>query len=441
MAFVDDYNPINFVNLPSETTPIDADNLNKMDKQIKKLTTFASTLSEERFVYGVHINGTDSNPKTRVRYLANAVGMIPAKMNYTSGTFDYGSWADAFFMPKPCRLKTNGQVDYYLNENDYSKKADGTASDITNVNYNGNAMMEWGDGTNLIWWKIEPDKGNPNSASLYVANYQADKDFKNLNFIDINGNEKAHFYTPIYNGSLDSNNKLRSISGQTVIKSKSASQEMAYARANGTGYEIEQYVDRLLINILLIIMSKSTDTQDVFGRGMNNETTNGEHFLLKTGTMNSKGLFWGENAGGAGVKVFGMENYYGNQCRRTVGLILANGTAKVKLSPSVKDGSSATNYNTDGTGYIEIPNSTPSGTNGGYIRDMLYTALGMFPTVITGSSSTYYPDGCQFNIAIIAFAIFGGTLGEGWHDGAFYVSLNDRAGSAGWFIGASLSYK
>lgn len=53
--------------------------------------------------------------------------------------------------------------------------------------------MEWGNGTDIIWWKIEPDKGNPNSASLYVANYQADKDFKNLNFIDINGNEKSHF--------------------------------------------------------------------------------------------------------------------------------------------------------------------------------------------------------------------------------------------------------
>lgn len=408
---------------------------------VESIKALGTKLSEGRIIYGVHINGADSNPKTRVRYLADAVGMTPAAMNFTSETFDYGSWANAFFMPKPCMLKTNGQVDYYLNENDLTKKIGGGASDIANIDYDGNAMMEWGNGTDIIWWKIVPDKGNSNSASLYVANYQADKDFKNLNFIDINGNEKAHFYTPIYNGSLDSNNKLRSISGQTVIKSKSASQEMAYARANGTGYEIEQYVDRLLINILLIIMGKSTDTQDVFGRGMNNETTNGEHFLLKTGTMNSKGLFWGETAGGAGVKVFGMENYYGNQCRRTVGLILANGTAKVKLSPSVKDGSSATNYNTDGTGYIEIPNSTPSGTNGGYIRDMLYTALGMFPTVITGSSSTYYPDGCQFNIAIIAFAIFGGTLSEGWHDGAFYVSLNDRAGSAGWFIGASLSYK
>lgn len=407
----------------------------------ESIKALGTKLSEGKVIYGVHINSADSNPKTRVRYLADAVGMTPASMNFTSGTFDYGSWANAFFMPKPCMLKTNGQVDYYLNENDLTKKIDGSASDVANVDYDGNAMMEWGNGTDIIWWKIEPDKGNPNSASLYVANYQADKDFKNLNFIDINGNEKSHFYTPIYNGSLDSNNKLRSISGQTVIKSKTASQEMTCARANGTGYEIEQYVDRLLINILLIIMGKSTDTQDVFGRGMNSELTYGEPFLLKTGTMNSKGLFWGENAGEAGVKVFGMENYYGNQYRRTVGLILANGTAKVKLSPSVKDGSSATNYNTDGTGYIEIPNSTPSGTSGGYIKDMLYTALGMFPTSITGSSSTYYPDGCEFQIAIIAFAIFGGTLSEGQHDGAFYVHLNADADSWGWYVGASLSYK
>lgn len=406
----------------------------------ESIKALGTKMSGGKVVYGVHINSGDSNPSTSVRYLADAAGMTPARMNYTTGKFEYGSWGNAFFLPRPCMLKTDGTVDYYLNENDYSKKADGTASDIANVNYDGNAMMEWGDGTNLIWWKIEPDKGNANSASLYVANYQADKDFKNLNFIDINGNEKSHFYTPIFNGSLDGNNKLRSISGQTVIKSKTASQEMTYARANGTGYEIEQYVDRLLINILLIIMGKSTDTQDVFGRGMS-ENAGDENLLLKTGTMNSKGLFWGENAGTAGVKVFGMENYYGNQWRRTVGLILANGIVKVKLSPSTKDGSKATNYNTDGTGYIEIPNSTPSGTSGGYIKDMLYTALGMFPTSIAGSSSTYYPDGCWFNNEIIAFALFGGHLYNGRLCGAFSVALAYGAGSAWWDIGASLSYK
>lgn len=407
---------------------------------VESIKALGTKLSEGRVIYGVHINSADSNPKTRVRYLADAVGMTPASMNFTSGTFDYGSWANAFFMPKPCMLKTNGQVDYYLNENDLTKKIDGSASDVANVDYDGNAMMEWGNGTDIIWWKIEPDKGNPNSVSLYVANYQADKDFKNLNFIDINGNEKAHFYTPIYNGSLDSNNKLRSISGRTVIKSKTASQEMAYARANGTGYEIEQYVDRLLINILLIIMGKSTDTQDVFGRGMS-ENAADENLLLKTGTMNGKGLFWGENAGKAGIKVFGMENYYGNQWRRTAGLILANGIAKVKLSPSTKDGSSATNYNTDGTGYIEIPNSTPSGTSGGYIKDMLYTALGMFPISITGSSSTYYSDSCQFNIAIIACALFGGNSRSSRFCGAFCINEDNVFDAAWWSVGTSLSYK
>lgn len=407
---------------------------------VESIKALGTKLSKGRVIYGVHINGADSNPKTRVRYLADAVGMTPASMNFTSGTFDYGSWVNAFFMPKPCMLKTNGQVDYYLNENDLTKKIDGTASDVANIDYDGNAMMEWGNGTDIIWWKIAPDKGNPNSASLYVANYQADKDFKNLNFIDINGNEKSHFYTPIYNGSLDSNNKLRSISGQTVIKLKSVSQEMTYARANGTGYEIEQYVDRLLINILLIIIGKSTDTQDVFGRGMS-ENASAENILLKTGTMNSKGLFWGENAGKAGVKVFGMENYWGNQWRRTAGLILANGIAKVKLSPSAKDGSSATNYNTDGTGYIEIPNSTPSGTSSGYIKDMLYTALGMFPISITGSSSTYYPDSCQFNIAIIALALFGGNSRGSRFCGAFCINEDNVIDAAWWSVGASLSYK
>jgi hypothetical protein len=59
--------------------------------------------------------------------------MTPAAMGSTS--FNYGSWKNAFFMPRPCMLKFDGTVDYYLNPNDYSKKEDGTASDITNFEY------------------------------------------------------------------------------------------------------------------------------------------------------------------------------------------------------------------------------------------------------------------------------------------------------------------
>ena len=407
---------------------------------VESIKALGTKLSGGKAVYGVHINSGDSSPSTAVTYLADAVGMAPAHMNYTTGQFEYGSWGDAFFLPRPCMLKTDGTVDYYLNESDYSKKADGTASDIANTSYDGNAMMEWGNGTDLIWWKIVPDKGNSNSASLYVANYQADDSFKCLNHYDIDGNVKAHFYTAIYNGSLDSNNKLRSISGQTVMKSKTASQEMSYASANGSGYYIEQFVDRLLINMLLIIMSKSLDTQTAFGSGMSNNSSD-ESLLLATGTMDNKGLFYGENTGKAGVKVFGMENYWGNQWRRTAGLLLVNGTIKTKLTPSTKDGSTTTGYNTDGTGYIEIANSTPSGTSGGYTKTMLFTDSGMFPLSITGSSSTYYADVCWFNNAITVFALFGGRLNYGLQCGASCVTLHDAAGTAWWSIGAPLSYK
>ena len=95
-------------------------------------------------IYGFIIDGNESNPSAAVSYTDDAVGLTPAHMDFTNDVFDYGSWKDAFFMPRPCMLKFDGTVDYYLDPDDYTKKIDGTASDIANSAYAGNAMMEWG---------------------------------------------------------------------------------------------------------------------------------------------------------------------------------------------------------------------------------------------------------------------------------------------------------
>ena len=100
---------------------------------VESIKALGLRINADKRVYGFHIDGNDSNPSTRVRYLLDAVGMTPAKMNFAAGTFDYGSWADAFFMPRPCMLKYDGTVDYYLNENDYTKKDDGHAYDIASA--------------------------------------------------------------------------------------------------------------------------------------------------------------------------------------------------------------------------------------------------------------------------------------------------------------------
>lgn len=100
------------------TSPIILDETGKaIVEAIKALKT-----STGNICYGMHIDGNESDPSAKVTYLRDAVGMTPVKMNFSTGVFSYGSWGNAFFIPRPCMLKTNGTVDYYLNPNDYTKK-------------------------------------------------------------------------------------------------------------------------------------------------------------------------------------------------------------------------------------------------------------------------------------------------------------------------------
>ena len=68
------------------------------------------TIPSRRIIYGWHVNPNESDSAAAVSYLEDAIGATPAAMGST--TFDYGSWTNAFFMPKPCMLKSDGTVDY-----------------------------------------------------------------------------------------------------------------------------------------------------------------------------------------------------------------------------------------------------------------------------------------------------------------------------------------
>ena len=398
-------------------------------------------------IYGFQINGSESDPAAAVTYLEDAVGMTPAHMDFSTGKFDYGSWENAFFMPRPCMLKSDGTVDYYLNPDNYALKEDGTASDIANTAYAGNAMMEWGRNGHKIWLKLLPI-GDGSSAKVYISNHRADSKFFDYPFHNCKGESAEHFYTPIYNGSVISST-MRSLSGQTVSKTLAGTAEITAAKANNPStdelWNIECFADRLLINMLLILMGKSLNTQAVFGQGLNSGGNEAINDGFTTGVHNTKGLFYGTNDGTAStytnaVKIFGMENYYGFQWRRTNGLILNNGATKYKLTYGPEDGSSATGYNTDGTDYKDA-GITPSGTSGGYISKAKFTDDGMFSDTMSGSASTYYCDGTWFNNAAVTFALFGGTSDNGAKVGAFFLTLDNVVSNASWYRGAALSCK
>lgn len=391
------------------------------------------------YLYGFKIDQNESDPSSMITYLAdcNNANYASAYMDYTADSFNYGDWADAWFIQdlKPVMLTYDGTVAYELDKNDYSAKADGTISDVANASFEGNAMM----GIPKVYWKIV-DNGD-NTAKVYISNARVDDDFHCWSHIDNNGNEIDYCYMPIYNGYYDGTT-LRSLSGKSPYRNQNITNIIAYAGSNNQNsneiWQIQTFADIQLINLLLLLIGKSTNTQTVFGNG--NSPSGVESSLMTSGTMNNKGLFYGASSTATGVKVFGMEHWWGNMYRWIYGCIYDNGTRKVKMTYGKSDGSTTNGYNTTGDGYIKLADSAISGSSGGYITRMMVSENGLLPKVLSGSASTYYADGATYGSTSLSLAAVGGSCANGDFNGAFSCSYNFTSGGS-WTIGASLSCK
>jgi hypothetical protein len=155
--------------------------------------------------------------------------------------------------------------------------------------------------------------------------------------------------------------------------------------------------------------------------------------------MNGRGLFYGSSDRTSGVKVFGMENPWGNIWRRVRGLINVSGTVKVKMTHDTKDGSTVSDYNQTGDGHLSV--GTIGGTSDGYISAMNITKYGIFPKTISGSDNTYYCDGGWFNNGQTNVAFVGCSWSDALLVGAFACALHATASKTAANIGAALSCK
>ena len=379
---------------------------------------------QKYILYGIKIDKNNSDPATRITYLEMAEGFTPAKMNYETGEFEYGSWnpEEVFFLidNKPWMVKSDGTPDYELDENDYTKKKDGTASDVSNTSYDGNAMAK----IPLVWLKQYEDA---NYEYCYICNIQLDKDYHAYAHQRADGSIMDYIWLSCFDGSLISS-KVRSIKGQTTMNSQTGTNEITYAKANGSLWNTRTWSQRNLINMLLLLMGCSDDTQTVFGNG---HYTGGSQAssLLKTGTLSDKGRFYGTNGTGKAVKVFHIENWWGNAWERIAGLMYVGGKIKTKMVPP---------YNTTGDGYTDT-GVTMGGTSGGYCSVTKMTENGRLPVKMAGSQTTHTCDGGWFNASQVDYALVGGTCSSGFLVGASCVRLNGLVSTSDWSIGAALS--
>lgn len=411
----------------------------------------ANCTCKDYWLFGFKLDQKESDPGSMITYLKDCDNAYyeSAYMDYNSGTFNYGDWEDAWFIKnlKPVMLKYDGTVGYELNPNDYTKKLDGTASDISNASYQGNAMI----GVPKVYWKIV-DNGD-NTANIYFSNKKVDNNFVCWSHIDNNGKEIDYCYMPIYNGYSDGT-RLRSLSGKTPMYLQSVTTEISLAKANNTSssnviWYTEVFSDRMLINLLLLLIGKSTNTQAVFGNGYCTGGSENSNPRIATGTMNTKGLFWGSNGSSmVGVKVFGMEHWWGNQWRRIAGWINDKGTQKIKLTYGKSDGSTTTGYNTTGSGYISVGYNFTGAifdktVRKDYIYKMGFTKYGLIPSAGGGSTTTYYTDGAWFDNRSVYYSYVGGECANDYFgfNGAFTCSLANDTSFYGWNFGAAISCK
>ena len=394
-------------------------------------------------VLGIHIDGDISDPASKVTYLLDAKGLRPAKMNYSTGKFDYGSFASKWFVKdcKPCILAQAGYVMKYLDPNDFTKDVDGNTVAIDAGLVGANVMIEHPK----TWLKIVPDLNDASSADIFVSPVKIDADYKDFPYIDYLGYHKEKFYMPAYYGCLI-DNVMRSLSGQQISNKLTATQEITYCKANGNGWNLIESGKIMLINFLLILMGKSTDIKTVFGQGLHTGGSEAINNNFRTGIHDKKGMFYGTNSGAISdgnyenaSKIFGTENYYGFAWCRYLGDMLINGVRRVKMCYGNEDGSTTFDYNTTGDGYVNV-GATPSGTNGGFINKMIFTALGMFSKESTGTENQHYCAGQWFNNSIVALALRGGASNYGSRVSPFCVSLNTPASDAWWALAAAPSY-
>ena len=99
----------------------------KLASPVSAGTPFTTPVEQQ--IYGFEIDESNTNPKTAVTYIGDAVGMTPASGN--NGNFNWGSW-EPFIkeISKPVVVK-NGIEQYDLNYDNYNQKASGGDSNLT----------------------------------------------------------------------------------------------------------------------------------------------------------------------------------------------------------------------------------------------------------------------------------------------------------------------
>lgn len=318
-------------------------------------------------VMTVILDLTNSDPTSWATYADDAVGM-------TAGSDDW----DTFFGHYPCILNAGVELGK-LKRDDFTKYEDGT----TRPTGLGNDVMICFPKRGI---KIQYLDANTLSVSMTDAEGVTGYSYMAHSY---KGNPISKFYLGAYKGYVSSN-KLYSSSGKTPTTSKTIGDFRTYAQARGTGYEQSGFFQLTYRQVMYLLKYKGQNSQATIGKGYVGSNSSAK----STGGTNTKGMDWGSAATTYQVKLFGIEDFYGNVTEMIEGCYCKSSSdIDIKGKLYVADG----NFNDDGTGYTDAGTLSFSSTFSlsGFLRYPNGTNLAGFThnTLETyGGSTSYFCD-------------------------------------------------
>jgi len=386
-------------------------------------------------VYGFIEHMNVLSPTERIEYIGANAGYTPLTVNKTTGEANYGSWANfpVLVGNKPWMVRSDGTPDYRLDEADYTKKEDGTASDVANTAYDGGAFA---------WipkiYKQEYMLGNDRVVKFSMSKRDG---FEAVGFIDPDNKELEGVWIPMFYGSIVEE-KMKSISGvQPCYNNATAAEKTAIdafgERAKFFGGSIVQ-----TLTDLLIMFGKSTNSQAVYGNGNMSgydtslAPTNG----VKQNAVVGGGQFYGTSDGKSLNKILhSIVLGTWQQWMRDPYTLLVNGRYKVSKNYAY-DLTGAT-YHDTGISLPKVLKEDGSQNTGIFYPHKYQTVPGFGAVPVhpcKGSTSTGGCDGLWQNCDITAVARRFGHCADGTTDGLRYLVVSDPATAAHWYGGAAI---
>lgn len=421
------------VRLINNTIATTTDNIENVASAINSNILSSNRLMEVNYAnppskrYGFRINQSPY-AAANVEYIYDSVGKLPISVDgSTISNWDdtSSSWKSFVYqIARPVMVKYDGTVDYELDRENQTKKIDGTDSALavtsSAMEYAGNAMVQF----NHMYMSCQQFG---DVIEVVFCERKLNDTYHDYAFVSSEGVSLPYFYYSMFEGANDGT-RVRSVPAEvaSAVSNLSGVTMRTNCQANGEGWDFPSFQQKNYINMILVLISKSLDTQAAFGNGNSN---NGSFNVIGT-TVSQKAFYGDPNGTATNVKALWIENLWGNRWSWCTGVLAKDGYYYVKNTPP---------FNNDSvSGYDRLFHFC--GTSGQVISAMRVCNNALMPHTALLGSGISYKDNLIFSTdSAVRFLRVGGYRNDAGGCGAFAANLSTGLPGTSTYFGCRLS--